>query len=517
MSTGGSIPVVDFFAGPGGLGEGFSALQVGAGERAFKLALSVEENEAARRTLRLRAFVRQFPRGQLPHSYYCYVRGVASEPFDVTNLERWTAAGREAVLGTLGDPACDANVDARLKELGLRDRPWVLIGGPPCQAYSLVGRSRNAGIADYRPEDDDRHFLYRNYLSVLRKHRPAVFVMENVKGILSSSVAGNRIFHRILADLADPARAIGLNSTGVRYRIRALTRCALLESGNDAADFDPRLFVANSEAHGVPQARQRVILIGVRSDVRPLQSHVLLSENERVTVGDAISDLPHLRSGLSEGEDDPDRWASCVKSAAERFALIARSHGLGAVADELKRVATLDAARFPRHRRSDRSSGRVGRVRGTAFHEWCRDPRLEATLNHEARSHMPSDLGRYVFCAAYARALGRSPVARDFPSELAPRHNNWQTGVFADRFRVQLKDAVATTITSHISKDGHYFIHPDPVQCRSLTVREAARLQTFPDNYFFSGNRTEQYVQVGNAVPPLLAMRLASVVFAILK
>ena len=146
--------------------------------------------------------------------------------------------------------------------------------------------------------------------------------------------------------------------------------------------------------------------------------------------------------------------------------------------------------------------------------DWYIDTRLGGVIQHETRSHMRSDLHRYLFASAYGRAKGLSPKIADFPAPLLPKHDNVSSEKvpFADRFRVQLENSWSSTVVAHIAKDGHYFIHPDPSQCRSLTVREAARLQTFQDNYFFAGNRTEQYTQVGNAVPPLLARKIASVV-----
>ena len=145
----------------------------------------------------------------------------------------------------------------------------------------------------------------------------------------------------------------------------------------------------------------------------------------------------------------------------------------------------------------------------TKLREWITDSNISRLPNNETRGHIKEDIMRYLYATAFALTFDRSPKTFDFPEALAPKHLSWNSGTFVDRFRVQLRDQPSTTITSHISKDGHYFIHPDPSQCRSLTVREAARLQTFPDNYFFHGKRTQQYVQVGNAVPPYLALQIA--------
>lgn len=178
-----------------------------------------------------------------------------------------------------------------------------------------------------------------------------------------------------------------------------------------------------------------------------------------------------------------------------------------------RRASDLEAARLV----PPRSSTLPTPIADNRLGAWLCDPRLDVLPNNETRGHMESDLSRYAFAATFAEHFDRSPKAEDYPRALAPAHENWASGKFADRFRVQRWNAPATTVTSHISKDGHYFIHPDPIQCRSLTVREAGRLQTFPDNYFFEGNRTEQYVQVGNAVPPLLALEIARVINALLR
>lgn len=496
-----SIHVVDLFAGPGGLAEGFASLP-GSRGRAFKIALSVEKEATAFKTLRLRSFFRQFG-GSAPHAYYDYLaRRISLEELQRKHKSEWAAACEETHQLELGAGGTNAIFDPLLDQVA-RDSQGlsVLVGGPPCQAYSLVGRARNKGVAGYIASEDPRHFLYREYIRILKRLQPAIFVMENVKGILSSSIDGDPIFDRVLADL----RSAGRSSDSYR-----LVRLAPDDSASG--------YVIKSEFHGVPQTRHRVIVVGIRADIArnlPDLDYSLGPKAAPPTVADVLAGMPILRSGLSKGEDSGERWSAVAADAcADAARACSRMEGVGRVlAGRLTNVSTIISKTG---KGMKRSSSAVTKPGDSQLADWLLDPRLEQLPNHETRGHMPADLARYAFVAAFAEQWQRSPRADEFPVELAPAHGNWKSGKFVDRFRAQRWGAPSSTITSHISKDGHYFIHPDPGQCRSLTVREAARLQTFPDNYFFEGNRTAQFVQVGNAVPPLLARQIAEVVANIL-
>jgi DNA (cytosine-5)-methyltransferase 1 len=280
-------------------------------------------------------------------------------------------------------------------------------------------------------------------------------------------------------------------------------------------------FVIKAEEYGIPQARHRVILLGVRSDITnaPCQ----LDKESQASVNDAIQALPHLRSRLSKRLDNGENWAKLVtQHLQELYTEALESAHLSKLADELDKIKYKISSELGYgglRCNFDKISYNKNKAANQALNQWYEDHNLEVWLNHETRGHMDSDLKRYLYASTYALANRRSPKGHEefSLSGLRPDHVNWESGKFSDRFRVQIGHKPATTVTSHISKDGHYFIHPDPSQCRSLTVREAARIQTFPDNYFFQGNRTQQFHQVGNAVPPLLAFKIAEKVYDILK
>lgn len=510
MSPNNPIPIVDLFAGPGGLGEGFSTLDDG---NAFRILVSAEMEASAHQTLRLRSFYRILKRqgGKALDSYYRFCNGETELPWDDKTAKAWEEAEKEARRITLGTAEGNRELNTILEKSGLGpSEPWILIGGPPCQAYSLVGRARNRGKTDYCAEDDHRHFLYREYLKIIQQYKPAVFVMENVKGILSSKVGGQQIFHTILRDLADPNRAFG-KAPGRGYRIHSLAVPTVYERGMGPGDIDVHDFIIKSEKFGIPQARHRVILLGIRDDIDAAPRQLL--ETTEATVNDAISAMPPLRSQLSKQADSPEKWSHAVRQhLCELLEEAATRDDQEKLAEVLRTIKPKIASDLG-HGALRASLLNTASARASTLERWYHDKKLKVWLNHEARSHMTSDLRRYLYAAAYASAHGISPkghAAFDL-SGLRPDHKNWETGKFADRFRVQLSNRPATTVTSHISKDGHYFIHPDPSQCRSLTVREAARLQTFPDNYFFQGNRTQQFHQVGNAVPPLLSKKIAEI------
>ena len=503
------VPIVDLFAGPGGLSEGFSAVSQQSGKAAFDVRLSIEKDETAHLTLALRAFFRACGR-KVPDAYYDFIKGDLSrealESRKDTAFE-FDCARREAIQAELGKTS-SRYIDGLIRSALVDAGTWVLIGGPPCQAYSLAGRSRLRGKDPEAFDKDEKHVLYREYLRVIRKFGPAVFVLENVKGILSSTLVGERIFDRILADLRSPG-------DGLSYRVKSLV------VSKSECELAPSDFVVASEKYGIPQCRHRVILVGVRSDIDSLGrkgrngSLVLEPAHAPITVGQVLQGMPRIRSMLSRGRDSTQAWQSQLRATVRE--ITAWKHPQRGDVEDMIRQSCHRALRNT-GTGSGFIAGAVDQKHGQ-LRDWLLDHRLGGIIQHKARGHMPSDVSRYLFAASFARVVNSSPRLRDFPEKLMPEHANvgHDTVPFGDRFRVQLANRPSTTVVSHIAKDGHYYIHPDPSQCRSLTVREAARLQTFPDNYFFCGNQTQQYHQVGNAVPPLLAVQIAQIVSRILE
>jgi DNA (cytosine-5)-methyltransferase 1 len=510
-----SVPVIDLFAGPGGLGEGFSTFSAGR-NRPFRIHLSIEKDPWAHETLRLRSFFRQFSPDEVPGEYYDVLRGIRTVDalFQAYQAEA-KAARQEAWRATLGLTKRDV-VNARIRQALADSTTWVLIGGPPCQAYSVAGRSRNGGVKDYNPATDHRQYLYVEYLQVIADHWPSVFVMENVKGLLSANLNDQRLFKKILEDLQAPAEALRrerrlIDSKKSEYTYRILP----LAARSKGESIEVGDYVVAAEKHGVPQARHRVILVGVRDDLGAV-SLPRLAETEEIPGWRVLADLPRLRSGLSK-KDSADRWLNVINDALQRRWLTSAGRNGGALTEDLI-VRTILNLTAPKR---DRGAPFISGDFNPAYEpEWYVDGKLDGTCHHQTRAHLDSDLHRYLFVSAFGKVTGRSPKLKDFPKDLLPDHENVESalngGFFNDRFRVQLRGKPASTITSHIAKDGHYYIHPDPSQCRSLTLREAARLQTFPDNYYFCGNRTTGYVQVGNAVPPLLARSIAGSVWQLL-
>lgn len=542
-----AIPVIDLFAGPGGLGEGFSSVLDENNERVFDIKLSIEKEENAHKTLTLRSFFRKFPLYKVPNKYYEVLKekNLQKREEKINDLFTSYPAEAEEALNEAwhfempypeefdkegnkkgGYTATEiiernAQIDNRIKSALSNYKNFVLIGGPPCQAYSLVGRSRNKGIS----ATDHRVHLYKEYLRIIAKHHPAVFVMENVKGLLSSKVDGKKIFELIKKDLRKPGRVYPeMNSP--EYKIYSLVK----EPDNDLFD-NPEYkkdtdYLIKTENYGVPQKRHRVILLGIRKDLNVKPG--VLTEKEEVTLKQVISDLPPIRSGLNRKFKAKEIIGDKIKRYYDRvndndknwITYYERNRNEIREMNGLSKAVSNGDIKVPENGIGAEYIPYATPSENNPLHDWYKDVnnKVNGVCNHQSRSHLIEDLLRYMFSAVVLKKENRFPRLNDYlkyNKKLMPDHENAKSGKFADRFRVQAPDRPATTVTSHISKDGHYFIHYKIEQCRSLTVREAARIQTFPDNYLFRGSRTKQFHQVGNAVPPYLAYKIAKVVFEI--
>jgi DNA (cytosine-5)-methyltransferase 1 len=595
------VDVIDLFAGPGGLGEGFSNCKANS---PFEIRMSVEYEKHAHKTLTLRSFYRKL-KGTEKEAYFTYVASTTEAEKNLNfakmtqkHAEKWESALRETMYEphALGNPGKWAKIKKgiplgkedledtdqekaifkRIREIKKQSkRPLIVIGGPPCQAYSVNGRNRIKGEDGYTPENDERFFLYQEYLKVLDAAKPDLFIMENVEGITSAKLAsGERIFERIKRELRRPE-----NNPDEQYDLYSLVTSPTGWSENGPQYSNDNDYTIKASDFGVPQQRKRIILLGI------LRKHgrIGLIMHPKVnhfapTLSELIGTLPKIRSGISkrnkdDGPNTYERWLQNWQSnKAELKGILTNPKEVDYVVQRQVKLeldnrrkrksphlsSLEEEVQYTTHRKlvtkafdatcaeleklgqrcllrkSDEDTGNDFCLHGqdtSSFSEnfTKRYPELHrwlisnhsGVLNHGTRDHMKGDFLRYFFCSLWAKAhkekKSPSPNSKYFPRALAPAHENWESGHHADRFRAIEGNQIPLTITSHLRKDGHAQIHYDPIQNRSLTAREAARIQTFPDDYYFEGTRGWQFQQVGNAVPSFLAKQIALHVLQIMK
>jgi DNA (cytosine-5)-methyltransferase 1 len=404
--------VLDMFAGAGGLSEGFF-------RTGYKFISHIEMDKYASMTLETRSVYHALKVNGIEDYYYDYITGEFSREDLLEEGKKFSDLNSAGIINSEisaeNEKAIIRGIEKRMENRNLK-KVDVIIGGPPCQAYSIVGRSRDSE----KMKNDPRNYLYLRYLSFIRSFKPDIFMFENVPGI--KTARNGEIYHDFL---------IRAGKLGYTVKEKIL----------DAADF----FVL--------QRRKRVIVLGWKAGY-DLEYPSFIPIGHNYTASCLLEDLPPLNP--EEGRDTPQDY---IRSPSEYL----KKAGL----------------------RSER----------------------DVLIQHSARRHNERDREIYRYVISIWNNEHRR-VRYDELQEHLKTHRNRKS--FEDRFKVVAPDLnYAQSVVAHISKDGHYYIHPDITQARSLTVREVARIQSFPDNFKFEGPRTSQYQQVGNAVPPLMAERIA--------
>lgn len=411
--------IIDLFAGAGGLSEGF--IQAG-----FHPIAHVEMDRYACDTLRTRAAFHYLKSNNQLEIYETYLKNKKERENGQWLWNHVPASITHSVIqATIGESTING-IFKKIDELKGKRSVDVIVGGPPCQAYSIAGRAR---LGKEKIEQDPRNELYKYYVKFIERYKPKMFVFENVLGILTAK--GGQPF----ADLQRLVRELDYE---IQYKVQL------------ASD------------HGVLQNRQRVIIIGWQNNRKRCYYPLLQKEeNPYQVLRDVFSDLPTRRAG--EGE-------------------------LCGVVDYIKPLSTMDYLRF-------------SRIRGV----------LNFTTQHIARPNNLNDREIYVMALKKFLETKKQLSYTEIPED-HQKHKNKQS--FLNRFSVVDPYGCSHTVVAHIAMDGHYYIYPTlyPTvdNVRSITIREAARLQSFPDDYFFEGSRTAAFKQIGNAVPVILAYKIAS-------
>lgn len=401
------LKFIDLFAGAGGLSEGF----IRAG---FEPIAHVEMNKDACDTIRTRTAFHWLKQNRAAKTYTDYLRSDCKK-----KEELWNKVPKNLIDSVINTEISERTLPEIFEKIDreLRGKKVdLIIGGPPCQAYSIVGRARKD------MESDPRNHLYKHYVKFLERYKPKMFVFENVPGILSAK--NGEYLDKIFK--------------------------AVKKAGYELA-IPPKNHL-NAKNFGVLQDRKRVIIIGWKQELNLNYPTFEQSKNEFKILADLFSDLKPLKNG--EG--------------------------------------TLNAVEYvnPTTKYLKQAKIRNG---------------LDFVTQHIVRPNNKNDLEIYKIAVDLWKNKKRLNYAT-LPERLI---NHKNTTSFTNRFQVVDGDGISNTVVAHIAMDGHYYIHPDRKQNRSISVREAARIQSFPDDYFFEGSRTAAFKQIGNAVPPLMAERIA--------